>query len=265
MAKRTDYADNLREALLALALIPVAGLQTVNYWLNESIERTVTLATDVIASTALARAALHITRSEVDLASDPVADVLAQDLLDAGRLYVRGMVRLPADSAIYFTGELERHLNELLRRIQPDAATDLESYVGGELDRLLLELDRLSVTARAEEGRAEARPTAVADSKTRPHEIGDKIAGLRNEMKAVRDRLDQQRSHAAPVQAREDTRLRTLDLQKARTRLRQALDSSEALLQGDTEALAKVRALIDYLNSEPSTHNPTKEARQNGH
>src|SRR6266849_478662 len=150
MAERTDYADNLREALLALALIPVAGLQTASYWLKESLERTSTLSADVIASTALARVALPASRTDTDPAPDPVADVLAQDLLDAGRAYVRSMVRLPADSAIYFSGELERHLNALLQRIQPDAATDLGSYVDGELQRLLLELDRLSVVARAE-------------------------------------------------------------------------------------------------------------------
>ena len=259
MAERTDYTDNLRAALLALALIPVAGLQTASYWLRESLERTSTLSTDVIATTALARAALPASRTDADLAPNPIPDVLAQDLLDAGRAYVRSMVRLPADSAIYFSGELERRLNALLQRIQPDASTDLRSYVDGELQRLLLELDRLSVVARAEAGRR-ARTTAVGAPKTRPREVVREIDELRKQTKGVRDKLARRRSDMALGDARDD-RLRALDLQKARTKLQQALDDSEALLQGDKEALAKVRALIEYLNSTPSAYDPTKEAR----
>ncbi len=262
MAERTDYADNLREVLLALALIPVAGLQAASYWLKESLERTSTLSTDVIASTALARAALPASRTDTDPTPDPVADVLAQDLLDAGRAYVRSVVRLPADAAIYFSGQLERHLNALLQRIQPDAATDLGSYVDGELQRLLLELDRLSVVARAE-ARRTARTTAVGAPNTRPREVADKIDELRKQTQGVRDTLAPRGSDMAPVDAHEDDRLRALDLQKARTKLQHALDDSEALLPGDKGALAKVlvRALIEYLNSTPSPYNPTKEAR----
>lgn len=258
MAERTDYTDNLRAALLALALIPVAGLQTASYWLRESLERTSSLSTDVITTTALARAALPASRTD----ADPIADVLAQDLLDAGRAYVRSMVRLPADSAIYFSGELERRLNALLQRIQPDASTDLGSYVDGELQRLLLELDRLSVVARAEAGRT-ARTTEVRAPKTRPQEVVDQIDDLRKQTKGVRDKLAPRRLDIAPVDARDD-RLRALALQKARTKLQQALDDSAALLRDDAVALAKVRALralIEDLNSTPSPYDPSKEAR----
>ena len=254
MAERTDYTDNLRAALLALALIPVAGLQTASYWLRESLERASSLATDVITTTALARKALPASRTD----ADPIADVLAQDLLDAARAYVRSMVRLPADSAIYFTGELERRLNALLQRIQPDAATDLGSYVDGELQRVLLELDRLSVVARAEVDRTARTPT-VGAPKTPPGEVIHEIDELRKQTKGVRDKLAPRGLDKAPVEARDDG-LRALALQKARTKLQQALDDSAAFLREDTVALEKVRALIDYLNSMPSPY-PSKEAR----
>jgi hypothetical protein len=254
MTERMDYTDNLRAALLALALIPVAGLQTASYWLRESLERASSLATDVITTTALARKALPAIRTD----ADPIADVLAQDLLDAGRAYVRSMVRLPADSAIYFTGELERRLNALLQRIQPDAATDLGSYVDGELQRVLLELDRLSVVARAEAGRTERTPT-VGAQKPPPREVIDEIDELRKQTKGVRDKLAPRGLDKAPVEARDDG-LRALDLQKARTKLQQALDDSATFLREDTVALEKVRALIEYLKSMPSPY-PSKEAR----
>jgi len=258
MAERTDYTDNLRAALLALALIPVAGLQTASYWLRESLERASSLSADVITTTALARVALPESPADADLAPSPIADVLAQGLLDAGRDYVRSMVRLPADSAIYFSGELDRRLNALLQRIQPDASTDLGSYVDGELQRLLLEFDRLSVVARAELGRTERKPT-VGAPKTPPRELIDEIDGLRKQTKGVRDKLAPRRLDKAPVEARDDE-LRALALQKARTKLRQALEDTAALLGEDTVALEKVRALIEEINSTPSPY-PSKEAR----
>ena len=255
MAERTDYTDDLRAALLALALIPVAGLQTASYWFRESLERASSLATDLITTTALARAALPASRTD----ADPIADVLAHDLLDAGRAYVRAMVRLPADSAIYFSGELERRLNALLQRIQPDAATDLGSYVDGELRRLLLELDRLSVVARAEAART-ARKTTREAPQSRSQEVVDEIDNLRKQTKGVRDKLPPRRLDQAPVEARDDE-LRALALQKARTKLRQALEDSAELLREDPVALAKVRALIEELNSTPSPYDLSKEAR----
>ena len=142
MAQRPDYADNLRDALLALALVPVAGLKTASYWLTESLTRASTFSAEVVSTVTLARTTLRPGASAADRTTDPAADVLADDLLDAARAYVRSMVRLPADSGIYFTAELESLLRVLLERLQPDATEDPGTFVAGEIETLVQALNR---------------------------------------------------------------------------------------------------------------------------
>jgi hypothetical protein len=238
MPKRPDYADSLRDIYLALALIPIAALHTGTYWLKESLERTSRFATEVAATASLARAPLP----RAGEAGDLVADVLARDLVEAARAYVGAVVRLPADSGIYFTEELERRRNALLGQIQPDAATDLEGYVDGELERLLAEFDRLSLIVRAEEGRAGRRPSRATG---RRKKLGDEITALRATTQGVRDKLKPQRPDTVSLDVPADHRLRALNVYKARTRIKQALREAEALLPAQKGLLAEASALIE--------------------
>jgi hypothetical protein len=251
MADQAEYADRLRETLLALAIVPIAGFDAATYWLKESLERTSRFGADVIASTALARFT-RPSQSGAGTEPDPVAEVLARDLLDAARIYVRSMVRLPADSGVYFTGELERRLNALLERIQPVAQRDPEAYADAELQRLLQELDRLFVVVRAG-----ARRSAPASSPPYKEGAGPLVAdtlvanidALRKGVRAARPKLAERKAAplsldaaaGGPVDALRAARAQT----KARTRLRQALRDAEALVPEEKEALARLDALIE--------------------
>lgn len=259
MAKRKRYADNLRDAFLALALIPVAGLHTASFWFKESLERTSSLATEIVTSTALARFAISADSSETrPTEDDPTADVLAQDLVDAARTYVRSMVKLPADSAIYFTGNLERNLTALLPQIQPDAETDLAAYVTGELERLGQEADRLSLVARAAVQHPGRRSQATGRGKRRRTKterandvllktIKDLRESLGTSTKTVGKLVTPDQSAVPSRSAAAKRRLRALNTQKARAALEGALRDMEALLPGHTRNLAKVRSVIKDL------------------
>jgi len=158
MADQADYADRLRETLLALALVPLAGYATASFWLRESLDRTSKLGGDVVASTALAR----FTRARPDTdrgKPDPATEVLALDLLESARTYVRSMVRLPADAGVYFTGELEQRFNALIQRIQPEPEQNLIAYADTQLQQLAQEVERLLMIARTEAGRS--TPAAI--------------------------------------------------------------------------------------------------------
>lgn len=259
MAKRKRYADNLRDAFLALALIPVAGLHTASFWFKESLERTSSLATEIVTSTALARFAISADSSETrPTEDDPTADVLAQDLVDAARTYVRSMVKLPADSAIYFTGNLERNLTALLPQIQPDAETDLAAYVTGELERLGQEADRLSLVARAAVQHPGRRSQATGRGKRRRTKterandvllktIKDLRESLGTSTKTVGKLVTPDQSAVPSRSAAAKRRLRALNTQKARAALEGALHDMEALLPGHKRNLAKVRSVIKDL------------------
>jgi hypothetical protein len=250
LAKRKTYADNLRDAFLALALVPVAGLHTASFWFKESLERTSRLAAEIVTTIALARSATPADSSETRrTADDPTADVLAQDLVGAAQTYVRSMVRLPGDSAIYFTGELERTHAALLLQIQPDADTDPATYVAGELERLGQEVDRLLLVARAAAQQSRGRMT---ESKTNEILL-KKVDGLRMSVKANTKEVgkllppDQLAFISRGAMARR--RLRVLNTQKARAALQGALREMEPLLPGhkQKESLTKVRSAIKNL------------------
>jgi hypothetical protein len=255
MGKQPDYADRLRESLLALALVPIAGLDTASYWLKESLDRTTRFGAEVIGSTALAR----FTRSTDARAAggtDPVADVLAQDLLDAARTYVRSMVRLPADSGIYFTGELERRLNALLEQIQPEVEQDLEGYADMELERILHEVDRLFVVVRAEARRSASATAAQTSRRTKL--IAD-IDGLRARVRDARPDLSDTPRAVPTLEIPADPNLRAFNAQKARTKLLQTLRDVRALVPHDQATVDGIEHLIGYLEA-PSTYLPKEDA-----
>jgi hypothetical protein len=262
MPKRANYVDGLRDILLALAIVPIAGLHAASYWLRESLERTARLATDAMATTSLARSAL-LKGARNKPVDDPTADVLAHDLLEAARTYVRGMVRLPADSGIYFTEELERRLNALLLKIQPDAQTDLDSYVDVELERLLSELDRLYLVARAEAGRAGRRGLTSKEQARR--RLVRRLDGLRTQTKRVRAGLSPTPADKISLEAPRRGRLRALEVYRARTKVEQALRDAH-LVPDRKAALLRLRTGIERLTYEtvPGVEAPAKGVQSNG-
>jgi hypothetical protein len=232
MTRRPDYADSLRDAFLALALVPIAGLHTATYWFKESLERTSKLAGDVIATTALARSVHSATSGGAYTdEADATVDVLARDLVDSARTYLRSMIRLPADSALYFTGELERRLGALLQKIRPDASTDLEAFVADDLDRLLNELDRLCVVARAEAGR-EARER-MPNKADRYHQLVQAIDRLRDTTQTERKQMNPGRT-SPDLEMPSPSAPAGLDLERARLKLETALrELLELLAKGE--------------------------------
>jgi len=251
MADDAEYADRLRETLLALTIIPIAAFDTATYWLKESLDRSSRLGADLVLSTTLAR---FTQAAEVGDNPDPVAEVLAADVLEAARLYVRSMVRLPADAGVYFTGELERRLSGLLERIQPEATKDLEAHVDLELQRVLQELDRLFVVVRTETRRrrrreaeryegAEAKPP-VSALESRIDELRKRVRDARPEKGAqTRARL----SVDAPLDDRVEGFTRARAQTRARARLHEALREATALIPQETPALERLHALVEKL------------------
>jgi len=228
MANHKDYADSLRDAFQALALIPVAGLDSASFWFKEWLDRTTQLTTAVVSSVALARSAKAIRGR----GGDPAADVLAQDLVEASRAFVRSMVSLPADTAIYFTGDFERQLAALLQQLQPDASTDLPAFAAGELQRLVEEFDRLSLTVRVE---ALKRSRRASDRR-----LVTAIDGIRAQVKQLSDGIKVNAAEPLSLAPAARRRLLALNAQKARTLLQDALRQIEGLLP---ESGSRVKAL----------------------
>jgi hypothetical protein len=154
VADQAEYVDHLREAFLALATVPLAGFDTASYCLRETLDRASRLGSDVLAATVRVRAP-RARRGRPAASAADSADVLARELFDAARLYLRSMARLPGDAGIYFTGEMARRLTEM----EP-ADTDLGGQVSADLENLVRELDRLIVTIRSAAGSAIPRGQA---------------------------------------------------------------------------------------------------------
>ena len=265
MAKRSEYADKLRDALLALALVPIAGLHTATYWLVESERRTTRLATELLATTAaLARSAPPSHSPEALRVNRPLPDVLAHDLLEAARTYVQSMVRLPADASVYFTGEVEGQLRGLLAQIQPDAATDLGSYLDGELEGLLREFDRLSLVARAELPPTARHPRARRRLRGMTR-LADQLDGLRAGIEKVRHGIRPEPSGPVSRRAAAQRWLGALNAQKARTMLQDALRDAQALVP-DHEVKLRVRGVIAELERLATSQSAsTASARRTRH
>jgi hypothetical protein len=268
MADEADYADRLRETLLALTLVPLAGFATASFWLRESLDRASRLGGDVVASTALAR----VTRARgADGRPDPAAEVLALDLLEAARGYVRSMVRLPADAGVYFTGELEQRFNALLERIRPEPATNLTAFADTELQQLSQEVDRLLVIARAEVRRPAPAPPPVtraryrraaaeraayrlaaekwAANKRTANRLVASIERLRNLVQATRPKAGQQiRASLAldvPPPGRAERFATARARTRARVRLQEALREAERLVPAKKKAFKRLDRLLN--------------------
>jgi hypothetical protein len=162
---RRDYADAWRDSWVTLAQVPVAGLLAADYFYQQWVERSTTYRSHVSARLALARPAATVAGGPPD---NVMADVLIEDLVEATRALVRDFLSLPAQTAEYFKRHVEAMINDVLMRIQPDAQTDVRTYVANELDKLNRDLSRLREVAAAETAR---RALAVpARLTTRPPE-----------------------------------------------------------------------------------------------
>ena len=104
MADVADYADRLRETLLATALVPLAGFATAS-----SLAAGVAGADDEVwrrrCGQHRARALHRRPPRHGPWQAGFRLERLALDLLESARSFVRSMVRLPADTGVYFTGE----------------------------------------------------------------------------------------------------------------------------------------------------------------
>ncbi len=147
MPARRDYALVWRDSVVTFAQLPVAGLFAANYFSQQWVERSKTYVTRVVDRLALARPA------GAGSADNVMADVLSDDLADATTALVRDLIALPGQTAKYFNRHLEAMIDELLKHIQPDAKTDVRTYVVDELDKLNRELSRLREVAGAETAR----------------------------------------------------------------------------------------------------------------
>src|SRR5262249_54392271 len=153
---------------------------------------------------------------------DPAADVLAQDLVEASRAFVRSMVSLPADTAIYFTGDLERQLAALLQQLQPEASTNLPAFTADELQRLVEEFDRLSLTVHAE---ALKHPRRANE-----RSLATTVEEIRARVKQVSGEIKVKAAEPLSLTPAARRRLLALNAQKARALLQDALRQVEGLL-----------------------------------
>jgi hypothetical protein len=153
---RRDYADVWRDAWVTLAQVPVATLVAADYFSQQWVERLTTYLSQVSARLALARPAADVVGGSFE---NVVADVLSEDLAEATRALVRDLVSLPGQTAQYFDRHLEAMINGVLMQIQPDAKTDMRTYVVNELDKLNRDLLRLREVAGAETVRGQMTPS----------------------------------------------------------------------------------------------------------
>lgn len=147
MPARRDYADAWRDACVTLAQVPVAGLLAADYFSQQWVERVATYLSHVSTRVALARPAGVGASGKAD---NTLADVLSEDLAEATRTLVRGLVTLPAEAGHYFNRSAERLIREVLTQIQPDAKRDVGTYVISELDKVNRDVLRLREVAEAE-------------------------------------------------------------------------------------------------------------------
>jgi hypothetical protein len=143
-----DYADAWRDSWATLLQVPVAGLLAVDYIYQQWVERSATFLSQVSTGLAL----VHSAGSSAS-PDNVMADVVTDDLVEATRALVRELVSLPGETAEYFNRHLEKMINDVLRRVQPDAGTDVRTYVVNELDKLNRGLSGLREVAAAETAR----------------------------------------------------------------------------------------------------------------
>jgi hypothetical protein len=147
-----NYADAWRDSWATLAQIPVAGLLASNEFCSRWVEVSSTYLSQVSTRLALARPA-----AAADATPDKsvMAGVLSEDLVEATQALVRDVVSLPGQTATFFNRRLEDMVGEVLARVQPDAKTDLRTYLVKELEKINRELSRLREVVGAETARGE--------------------------------------------------------------------------------------------------------------
>lgn len=165
MPPRRDYAAAWRDSAALLLQVPVATLQAAGFFYQQWVERSTTYVSHVTTRLALARPLAADDRTSD---GSVMATVLSDDLVDVTRTLVQNLVLLPGETARRFNVTLEDLSRAVLERVQPDAQTDVRSYVANELEELGRELNRLREVARAEKARESAPGRLVPPPGTGP-------------------------------------------------------------------------------------------------
>jgi hypothetical protein len=207
MPARRDYADAWRDSWATLAQVPVASLLAADHFYRRWVEVSSTYLSHVSTRLALARPA-----AAADATPDKsvMADVLSEDLVEVTRALVRDVVSLPGQTATFFNEHLEDMVREVLARVQPDAKTDVRTYVVNELEKLNRELYRLREVAGAETARGE-----IAGPDKPPVQPGP-LRGLEQALNVIQARanaaLEKFPPNAPRKRARKDEASRVSDL-----------------------------------------------------
>jgi len=208
-----------RDSVVTFAQLPVAGLFAANYFSQQWVERSKTYVTRVVDRLALARPA------GAGSADNVMADVLSDDLADATTALVRDLIALPGQTAKYFNRHLEAMIDELLKHIQPDAKTDVRTYVVDELDKLNRELSRLREVAGAETARRALGARAGGAAPRDRHDAAA-LRRLRADLRGIAARrVPGQRLRERPAGPRERM---LLDLQAVFNAARARFETKEA-------------------------------------
>ena len=271
MADVADYADRLRETLLATRPRATRGFRH-----RELLAAGVAGADDEVWRRRCGQhraGALHRRPPGTDRGKpDSAVERLALDLLESARSFVRSMVRLPADTGVYFTGELEARFNALLDQIQPEAEKNLIAYADTQLQQLRQEVDRLLVLARAEVGRPLPIVRRAAYKRApskRALEQAKQARANRRAAQALVTRVGSLRKLVDKARPSEGQKVRanlvldaplTERFTAARAKTRVLVRLQEVLRQAETEAprqkkqIARVKALVQADSSTANIH-----------
>jgi hypothetical protein len=165
MPAMRDYAAAWRDSAALLVQVPVASLQAAGYLYQEWVDRSTTYLSHVTMRLALARP-LAVRGRTSD--KGVMATVLTQDLADETRTFVLKLIELPGETAKRFNVTLEDLARAVLDRVQPDAQTDLRTFVGNELAEIRQELNGLQEVVKADRAQRGAPGRAVRDPAVEP-------------------------------------------------------------------------------------------------
>jgi hypothetical protein len=186
MPARRDYAAAWRDSAALLAQVPVAGLQATGFFYQQWLECSSSYLSLVTTRLALAR---RLAGDDTTPDKGVMATVLSEDLFDETRTLVQKLVLLPGEAASRFNITLEDLSRAVLARVQPDAQTDVRTYVGNELEELGQELNHLQEVAKAERARRKAAGRPGRDPEAEPP--GD----LEKLLDGVQERIDRVLTH----------------------------------------------------------------------
>jgi hypothetical protein len=241
MSARRDYAAAWRDSWATLAQIPVAGLLAADYFYQQWVERSSIYLMHVKTRLELARPA-----AAADATPDKsvMADVLSEDLVDATRALVRDLVSLPGESAMYFNRHLADRVREILARVQPDAQTDVRTYVMNQLEELSRDLYQLREVAAAEQvhQKADGQARKASESEALPElaQVLDTIQeGIDGALKGFRNKPSPGAKPDVKVQISEQAIRARLAVRRARDEIEAARQEIRDKVEGANKPRAR--------------------------